>query len=81
MTRPTSGGDHTAPKTEATKQTLMPQSGDHTLEPPFDADVPDGELEPIYKRIALRITPFLILVVSDNSARPSSLGCGHAARW
>src|SRR5258706_2364317 len=40
----------------------MPQSTDHTLESPFAAGVSGGALEPVYKRIALRIMPFLILL-------------------
>lgn len=40
----------------------MLQSTDHTLESPFEAGVSVGALEPVYKRIALRIMPFLILL-------------------
>ena len=40
----------------------MPQSTDHGPGLPVDTGVSSAELEPVYRRIALRIMPFLILL-------------------
>jgi D-galactonate transporter len=40
----------------------MPQPADQPREPPFETGASSGELEPVYKKIALRIMPFLILL-------------------
>ena len=40
----------------------MPQSADHRREPSFETGTSRGELEPVYKKIALRVMPFLILL-------------------